>query len=94
MKTVKVNGEKRSHKVFMYAISTCAWCKRTKQFLKDNSVEFKYVDVDLCSDEDQEKIKAQITKRGGRLAYPTVIVDDKILITGAKLDEIAEALGL
>jgi glutaredoxin len=48
----------------------------------------------LCDDEDQDAIEAQITKRGGRLSYPTIIVNDKVLITGAKLDKIAEALGL
>ena len=94
MKIVKVNGKKRSHKVFMYAISTCVWCKRTKQFLKDNNIEFEYVDVDLCDDENQEKVEKEITKRGGELVYPTTIVDDKILITGYKLDKISEALGL
>jgi len=94
VKIVKVNGKKRSHKVFMYAISTCVWCKRTKQFLKDNNVEFEYVDIDLCSDEDQEKIEEDITKRGGELIYPTIIVDDKILVTGYKLDKISEALNL
>jgi len=94
MKIVKVNGKKRSHKVFMYAISTCAWCKRTKQFLKDNNVEFEYVDVDLCSDEDQEKIEKDITSRGGRLSYPTLIVDDKTLVTGYKPDKITGVLDL
>jgi len=94
MKIVKVNGKKRSHKVFMYAISTCAWCKRTKQFLKDNNVEFEYVDVDLCDDEDKEKVEKEITRRGGRLSYPTLIVDDKTLITGYKEDRISEALEL
>jgi len=94
VKIVKVNGKKRKHKVFMYAISTCAWCKRTKQFLKDNNVEFEYVDVDLCNDEDQGNIERDITNRGGRLSYPTLIVDGKILITGFKPDKISEALRL
>ena len=94
MKIVKVNGRKRRHKVVMYAISTCAWCKHTKQFLKDNNIEFEYVDVDLCDDGDQEKIEKEITKRGGRLSYPTLIVDEKILITGYKPDKISEALEL
>jgi glutaredoxin len=94
MKIAKVNGKKRSHKVFMYAISTCVWCKRTKQFLKDNDVKFEYVDVDLCNDEDKEKIEKEITERGGRLTYPTIIVDDKILINGYKLDKITGALEL
>jgi len=94
VKTVKVNGKKRNHKVFMYAISTCVWCKRTKQFLKDNNVEFEYVDVDLASDEDHEKIEEDITNRRGELVYPTLIIDNKTLITGYKPDKLSEALGL
>ena len=80
------------HKVFVYAISTCAWCKKAKNFLKDNGVEYEYVDVDLCSDEDREKIRKDIMKRGGRPSYPIIIVDDKTLITGFKEDKIKEAL--
>jgi len=94
MNIVKVNGRRKSHKVFMYAISTCVWCKRTKQFLRDNNIEFEYVDVDLCDDEDQQKIEENITGHGGQLVYPTIIVDDKILITGYKLNKISEVLGL
>ena len=94
MNIVRVGGKRRDHKVLMYAISTCAWCKRTKQFLKDNSVEFEYVDVDLCTDEEQEKIVNEIIRRGGRSSYPTLLVDDKTLITGYKPDRIAEALEL
>jgi len=66
----------------------------TKQFLKDNNVEFEYVDVDLCSREDHEKIRKDITKRGGDINYPTIVVDDKILITGFRKDKITEALQL
>jgi glutaredoxin-like protein NrdH len=94
VKIVKINGKKRKHKVFMYAISTCAWCKKTKQFLKDNNIEFEYVDVDLSSDEDKEKIEEEINRRGGEPVYPTLVVDDKTLITGYKVDKITKALGL
>ena len=94
MKTVRVDGRNARHKVFMYALSTCAWCKLTKKFLKDNSVVFEYVDVDLCTEEDKERIKKDILGRGGSLSYPTIIVDDKRLITGFRKDKLKEALQL
>lgn len=34
-------------KVFMYALSTCPWCRKAKQFFKTNNVPFDYVDYDL-----------------------------------------------
>ena len=76
----------------MYALSTCAWCKRTKQFLKSNSVEFEFVDIDLCDEDDKEKIRQDITNHGGSLSYPTIIVDDKRVITGYDEAQIKEAL--
>lgn len=94
MKTNKVPGKNSKHRVILYAISTCAWCKRTKNFLKDNGVEFEYVDIDLCSKEDREEIREDILKRGGRLSYPTIVIDDKVSITGFHDDKIKEALGL
>ena len=78
----------------MYALSTCAWCKMTKQFLKDNDIEFEYVDIDLCEEEDKQKIREHIQSKGGPLSYPTMIVDDKVLITGFRTDKIKEALEL
>ena len=92
MKFVKVQGGNKKHKVFLYAISTCAWCKLAKQFLKDNNIEYEYVDVDLCNNEDKEKIRNDIQNKGGSLSYPTIIIDDKILINGFRKDKLKEAL--
>jgi len=65
-----------------------------KQFLKDNNIEYEYVDVDLCGEEDREKIRQDILNRGGRLSYPVIIIDDKILINGFYEEKIKEALGI
>jgi len=92
MDFVKIHGKNKKHKVLMYALNTCAWCKLTKQFLKDNSVEYEYVDVDLSNEEDKEKIKTDILNRGGSLSYPTIVVDDKILIMGFRKDKLKEVL--
>ena len=94
MQFSKVSGKKSQHKVVLYALSTCAWCKMTKQFLKDNDIEFEYVNVDLCEEEDKQKIRQHIQSKGGPLSYPTVIVDDKVLITGFRKDKLKEALGI
>jgi glutaredoxin-like protein NrdH len=92
MEKMRVSGKNKTHKVLMYAISTCAWCKMTKQFLKDNDVEYEYVDVDLASDEDHERIRKEITRLGASPSYPTVIVDEKTVITGFRKDKLKEAL--
>ena len=92
MKTKKVQGKNDNHRVLLYALSTCGWCKKGKQLLRDNDIEFEYVDVDLCNDEDYENIREDSLNRGGRFSFPTMIIDDKILITGFKENQIREAL--
>ena len=82
MNVSKVQGTNTKHKVFVYALSTCVWCKMTKQFLQDNGIAFEYIDVDLADEEDKAKIRADIQKKGGTLSYPTTIIDDKPLLLG------------
>ena len=94
MNISKVTGENNKHKVFLYALSTCVWCKMTKQFLKDNNIQYEYVDVDLCEEEDKQKIRQHIQKLGAPLSYPTTIVDDQKVITGFRKDLLKEALEL
>jgi len=66
----------------------------TKQYLKDNDIEYEYVDVDLCDEANKEKIRAHILSKGGSLSYPTIIIDDNILITGLRKDKFKEILGI
>lgn len=93
MDIVKVPGKNSKNKVFMYALSTCAWCKMTKQYLRDNNVEFEYVDVDHCTEEDLKKVKKDILDRGGSLSYPTIIINEQ-LITGFRKDKLKELLSI
>lgn len=94
MKYIKVPGKYKEHKVLIYTISTCIWCKRAKKFLRDQDIEYKYVDIDQCNVEDRSKIKKDILARGGQLVYPTIIIDDKILINNFRIDKIRDALGI
>jgi glutaredoxin len=94
MNVEKVPGKNNKNKVFVYALSTCAWCKMMKQYLKDNDVEFEFVDVDKCSEEDLSKIKEDILSKGGHLSYPIMVINNKTLINGFRKDKIKEHLGV
>ena len=94
MQFTKVPGKNNRHKILMYAISTCGWCKRAKRTLNGMKVEYEYVDIDLSNSEDKEAIRTDITRRGGRLLYPTIIINDEILLTNPTEKELREALGI
>jgi glutaredoxin len=66
----------------------------TKKFLSENGIEYDYVDVDLASDGDHEKIRQDIINRGSEPSYPTIIVDNETVITGFRKDLLKEALEL
>ena len=51
-----VSGKNMGH-TMLYALSTCVWCKKTKQLLDDLGVEYDYVFVDLLEGADRELAK-------------------------------------
>jgi glutaredoxin len=79
-------------KVFMYTLSTCPWCRKTKQFFKESNIPFDYVDYDLQGEEEQQKIIDEMTKVGG-MAFPFVKIGDQIVV-GYNPEKYAELLGL
>ena len=93
MKFEKVSGNHRTHSVQIYTLSTCGWCKKTKQLLKKLDVAYEYIDVDLLSDEEIDAARQEHRKHNPRGSFPTMVIDDgKHVIIGYKEDEIREAL--
>jgi len=94
LRTIKVDGGKSDHGVFMFALSTCGWCKRTREFLSENDVAFEYIDVDKCTFEEKREVGRILQEKDATLGFPVTIVDNKVVITGFKPDELREAIGL
>lgn len=94
MGKIKVDGENRSHDVFIYALSTCGWCKKTKQFLKDNGIEYEYLDVDTATSEERRAAIKNLRDKKAPLGFPVTIVDDEAVISGYDPGALKEALGL
>ena len=93
MKTVQVEGEKMDRRIFIYALSTCGWCKLTKQFMGDLGFAFEYINVDTASSEDRREIVSFFKERNIPLGFPVTIIDDEIVISGYKPDKFKEVLG-
>ena len=92
VKPTHVKGKKKGE-VMLYALSTCGWCRKTRQLLDSLGVEYDYVYVDLLNDEDNEKIMQEVEKWNPSTSFPTIIVDRKKAILGFKEDEIKKTLG-
>lgn len=77
--------------VKVYALSTCPWCKKVKQLLDDNNVEYTAQDVDLMSGQEQQDAVAEVEKLTGKRSFPVTIINEKV-IAGFKEDEILEEI--
>ncbi len=66
-------------KVSMYTLSTCPWCRKTKQFFKDKQIPFDFVDYDLADIDEQDRIVADMRKHTGHISFPYVIIGDKVI---------------
>ncbi len=78
------------HSLFLYALSTCGWCKKTKQLLNDLSLDFDYVDVDLLKNGQQEAVVADMERWNSNGSFPTLVVDDRYSIRGFQPEQISE----
>jgi glutaredoxin-like protein NrdH len=94
MQTTKVDGKNKKNKVFIYTLSTCGWCKKTKELLKENEIAHEYLDLDKSNKDDQKVAVEELKAKNLPIAFPIIIINDDKVIQGFKKDEILEALGL
>jgi len=80
--------------VMLYALSTCQWCNKTKQLLKDLGIEFDYVYVDLLEEEEEQcKTLDAMEKWNPKGSFPTLVIGNKQCIIGYQESQIREAFG-
>ncbi|MDR1103770.1 MAG: glutaredoxin family protein [Endomicrobium sp.] len=78
--------------VFLYTLSTCVWCKKTKQLLIDMGIKYDYIDVDLLVGSEQDKVMKEFSKVNPQGGFPTVLINKVKTIVGFQPDAIKEAL--
>jgi len=93
IKIEHVKGKNKG-KILLYALSTCVWCKMTKDFLDKLGVEYSFIYVDLLEGKDQDIATEDVKKWNPMCSFPTMVINDKKCIVGFKEKEIKEALGL
>ena len=72
----------------VYGTSTCPFCIKTKQFLKDNNVDFEDIDVASNPDKAQEMVQ-----KSGQMGVPVLDIEGEIIV-GFDKDKISKALEL
>ena len=88
-----VDGDNKG-KIMLYALSTCGWCKKTKELLSDLGVAYSFVYVDILEGNEKENNVDEVKKWNPRCSFPTLVINDRECIVGFKEEQIKEALGI
>ena len=57
-------------KVLIYTSPTCAWCKKTKEFFKENKIKFKEINV-----ASNKKAAKEMIKKSGQMGVPVIEIE-------------------
>ena len=77
------DGEVNNKEISVFALSTCGFCRRGIQFLKNNKVKFRYVYIDKMPYEEKQQLKKQLQEKfQKRVAFPFVVVNDEEALVG------------
>ncbi len=80
--------ETKKPKVTVYSTPTCPYCHAAKEFLKENKIEFKDVDVSKDQTAAQEMIE-----KSGQMGVPVLDINGTIIV-GYDKEAIKKALKL
>ena len=77
-----------TREVKVYSTPMCPWCKRAKQFLEDNGVEYR--DLNVAEDGGA---RDEMIERSGQMGVPTILIGDEVVV-GFDEALLREKLGL
>jgi glutaredoxin-like protein NrdH len=81
-KFIKKVAGKNNVKIMLFALSTCGWCRKTKNLLNELGVEYDYVDVDLLEGADRDEAYDTMSRYNKAGGFPTIVINDKDCIVG------------
>jgi len=87
-----VSGRKVGE-VMLYALSTCQWCNKTKELLKNLGIDFYFVYVDLLEGKAQADALDAMEKWNPKGSFPTLVIGTRQCIVGYQESQIKEAFG-
>lgn len=65
----------RPHRVLVFTTPTCPWCQRAKQYLRQQNVPYREVDVSRDSAAARD-----LVRRTGQMGVPVVEIDGRPIV--------------
>jgi len=80
--------EKKNNKVILFTSTSCSWCHKVKEYLRQNGIRFK--DVDVSKDKSAME---DVVRKTGQMGVPVLLINNKPVI-GFDKHKIDRLLGL
>ncbi len=84
---INKNNEKKRKRVIVYSTPTCPHCTTIKNYLKDNRITFR--DIDVSRDQNMAQ---QMVKKSGQQGVPQIEINGRIVVgfDKPKIDKLLE----
>ncbi len=79
-------------KTFIYALTTCTHCRKTKALLEENNVDFDMIYIDSYPKSLHSQLSEKMREYNPRGSFPTVFLTTGQIITGFRENSLKEAL--
>ncbi len=80
-------------KITLYTLSTCSHCSRTKRFFRENGIAMEFIDVDLLTGAERERIMDEVRKLNPDCSFPTICIGNAVII-GFNEEKLRKALNI
>jgi len=89
--TIRDVEKKEQGTIVLYALSTCIWCRKTKNLLNKLGVRYIIVDVDLLEGPERDCAEDEVRKYNPLVTFPTLVINSQRCIAGYQEEEIRKA---
>ncbi len=92
---IEEDGKNADNNLTVFALSTCGFCRRGLNFLRENEVKFRYIYIDKIEFEKKSKLKKDLEKKfNKRVAFPFLVCNDEKALVGFVKSDWEEICGL
>jgi len=84
-------GDAGNNRIFLFALSTCIWCKKLKALLDSLGVKYEFVFVDLLEGAKREETIKELLKHNPSKSFPTLLVGPHAIV-GYQENKVKELL--
>lgn len=65
-------------KLVFYGLSTCPYCRRAKEYLDENSIQYLLTYIDKLEGDERKEVVTKLREYNPALSFPTLVIFDSM----------------